>query len=252
MQYRIVLLTYCCLLCYVYFRVVIAASAKYSPKTNNLYRRRHPHTGVPSYFRQLMNFFTKPVQFENAGDIPSEYFREKRIIEGKVLKIVDGDTFRVRHLGKEHFDGPMNEHTLSIRLAAVDTPEKAKNGNSGQEYADEAASFAERKLLNKKVQIKLLSRDQYGRVVARVMYKERLFIFQRSYDIGEQLLRKGLAVVYRQGGAQYDGSMKHWTDLEEIAIRKRKRIWKNGLDQAKLPSDYKKKQRESKELAVVP
>jgi hypothetical protein len=38
-------------------------------------------------------------------------------------------------------------------------------------------------------------------------------------DISEQLLLNGLAVVYRQGGAQYDGNKSRWEELEEKAVK---------------------------------
>ena len=62
----------------------------------------------------------------------------------------------------------------------------------------------------------------------------------QELDISEQLLLNGLGVVYRQGGAQYDGSISRWEELENAAIRHKKGIWVNGKGAAELPSDYKK------------
>ena len=63
---------------------------------------------------------------------------------------------------------------------------------------------------------------------------------EQELDISEQLLLNGLGVVYRQGGAQYDGSISHWEELENAAIRHKKGIWVNGKGASELPSDYKK------------
>jgi endonuclease YncB( thermonuclease family) len=35
-------------------------------------------------------------QYQTAGDIPDRAFREHRIIRGKVVKVIDGDTIRIR------------------------------------------------------------------------------------------------------------------------------------------------------------
>ena len=65
-----------------------------------------------------------------------------------------------------------------------------------QAFGDKAKEYATQQLLNKKVTIKCLSRDQYGRLLARVTYTNNLFF---KKDISEELLKQGLAVVYRQG-----------------------------------------------------
>jgi len=57
---------------------------------------------------------------------------------------------------------------------------------------------------------------------------------EQELDISEQLLLNGLGVVYRQGGAQYDGSISHWEELKNAAIRHKKGIWVNG----KVPQNY--------------
>lgn len=184
-------------------------------------------------------------RYETAQDIPSIYFQEKRSIDAEVVKVTDGDTYRVRHIpnsnSKVEFDGKLTDHTIAIRIAAVDTPEISKFGNPGQKFGEEAKEFAQQRLLHKRVSIKLLSRDQYGRVVGLVRYREpRLLFFSSSKDISEELLSEGLAVVYRQGGAQYDGSVSVWNSLEQRAIDGKKGIWSKGKANAELPSAYKK------------
>lgn len=184
-------------------------------------------------------------QYDTINDLPDTFFKEKREIKAIVVKVVDGDTYKVRHMANSrssNFQGTLKDYTITVRIAAVDTPETAKQGNPGQKFANEAKEFAERKLLNKQTRIKLLSRDQYGRVIGLVKYRDSGFLswFRSDRDISEELLKQGLASVYRQGGAQYDGSVERWNLLEKAAQSRKKGMWENGIDKADLPSNYKK------------
>ena len=134
---------------------------------------------------------------------------------------------RMRHLpgfwSSPAYTGNLKDHTLAVRMYAIDTPETAKFGNPGQPYGDEATKFVEDKLLHKKINMKLLAKDRYGRALAVVTYEENGFLFMkgRQADISEELVKKGLAVIYRQGGAQYDGGIARWDKLEDTAKRQK-------------------------------
>lgn len=229
-------------------RVIMSTSSKDNPRGNGL-RPVSYLAGLASGVAAAAFFLSNnsPV-FETATDIPSKYISENREISGKIVKITDGDTMRLRHTPSRlfgsaaDFKGPLSEHTIVIRIAGVDTPETAKFGNAGQAFANEAKEFATQKLLRKNVKVKLLSRDQYGRIVGAIKYSERNMIgLQSTKDISEELLSEGLAVVYRQGGAKYDGGVQKYNRLEEAAINARKGVWRNGRSKADLPSDYKQK-----------
>jgi hypothetical protein len=49
-------------------------------------------------------------------------------------------------------------------------------GNAGQPYGEEASKFIEKKILKKKIKVKLLSKDRYGRIIGVVNYKEGGFL----------------------------------------------------------------------------
>lgn len=189
--------------------------------------------------------------FMTANDIPSQYFEKKAEINGVVVHVVDGDTVRIRHMttwfSDSTFVGPLSQNTIIVRLAAVDAPELGKGNKSGQPFAEEAANFVSANLKGKKVCIKLLAKDQYGRVLGRVTYrKSGMFIFRSSKrDISEQLLKKGLAVVYRGGGARYDGGVDQWNQLEQLAVEKKRGMWARGRDSVQLPSQFKEQSRRS-------
>ena len=191
--------------------------------------------------------FGQPL-YETAADIPSNILREKKEINGRVISISDGDTYRIRHLNgqsnSEKFDGPIKYHTIIVRIYAVDTPEIAKFGNSGQPFSQESKDFVVQKLMNQKIKVKCLSRDQYGRLLGVVKYQEKGFLGLSSSekDISEELLKSGLAVVYRSGGANYDGKgVKYFNGVESIAKTNKFGIWSLSDDNFESPSDYKKK-----------
>ena len=190
-------------------------------------------------------------RYYTAEEISSALFKKRRSVSGLVVKVADGDTFRVAHLppmsllrrGSSRLCKPMggqaklSESTLQVRIAAVDCPETAKFGSSGQDFGDAATEFVQAQIEGKRVRIKLLARDQYQRCVATVTYRRNL-LFRRN--LSEELLRRGLATVYRQGGAEYDGSVERWDTIEAEAKKRRRGLWAAG-SKAVDPAAYKRK-----------
>lgn len=146
-------------------------------------------------------------------------------------------------LSSADYKGNLKDHTLAVRLYAVDAPETAKLGNPGQPFGDTATKFVESKLLNKNITLKLLAKDRYGRALAVASYTENGLPFNKGkvMDISEELVKNGLAVVYRQGGAQYNGGIARWNALEDAAKKKKIGLWSQSAKSLQLPSDYKKK-----------
>ncbi len=102
--------------------------------------------------------------------------REITAREFRVLRIVDGDTFKVR------YDGDVT----SVRLYGVDAPERSDPNGP-------AATEALREMIDRKT-VRLVfpatsKRDNFGRLLARV--------FVHGTDVGRELLRRGLAEPYR-------------------------------------------------------
>ncbi|KAL3897394.1 MAG: hypothetical protein SGPRY_013064 [Prymnesium sp.] len=194
--------------------------------------------------------------YPTAMDLPSRLFRKQRRLRVRVVKVSDGDSLRALHLPPFAFlrslgapEGKksgkrgngkgmkLSERTMQVRLAAVDCPETSKFGASGQKFGKEAKEFAINEIDGKVVTLKLLSRDQYGRAVCTLSYG---WGWQRR-DLSEELLKNGLAVVYRQAGAQYDGPVERWDQMEETAQQNRMGLWKEGgVD----PAAYKRALRE--------
>ena len=71
--------------------------------------------------------------------------------------------------------------------------------------------------------------------------QRRVPLSRRSLKLGQELLKRGLARVYRQG-AQYDGSIERWNRLEAKAERSRVGMWGHG---GVNPGAYKKAQKKA-------
>ena len=121
---------------------------------------------------------------------------------GYVVKVLDGDSLRVKKGGKVY----------EIRLYGIDTPEY------GQRYRDQAKRFTKARTYKKTVSIEQKDVDQYGRIVALVKSQGRL--------VNRELVKDGLAWVYPKycRDTKLCNSMKK----DEKKARKAKRgLWKD-------------------------
>jgi micrococcal nuclease len=102
--------------------------------------------------------------------------RSKRTINGVVVSVGDGDTFRLKDSGK----------VLTIRLACIDAPE------TRQKPYGAAATNRLRQLLpiGQPVTVKVVNTDRYARTVAKV--------YSGNTSINLVLVEEGYAAVYPQ------------------------------------------------------
>ena len=84
-----------------------------------------------------------------------------------------------------------------IRLACIDTPE-LKGKNSDPEKAIEARDFLNQLVANKKVSIRRITKDRYGRTVAEI-YKD-------GKNIQELIVNKGYGKIYKKYAYQCEWS----------------------------------------------
>jgi len=101
------------------------------------------------------------------GSAGAEFF------EGRVVKIVDGDTIDVL----------VGHETRRVRLFGVDTPER------GQPWASKAKQALARRVFGKPVRVNDVATDRYGRSVGEV--------YADNVCVGCELVREGNAWVYR-------------------------------------------------------
>jgi micrococcal nuclease len=98
---------------------------------------------------------------------------------GRVVRVVDGDTIRVRLGGTEE----------RVRYIGVDTPETVKPGTPVQCFGKAASSFNARLVRARTVRLEFDAerRDRYGRLLAYV-YREPDGLF-----VNAELVRRGYA-----------------------------------------------------------
>ena len=172
-------------------------------------------------------------QYDTANDIPKSYFKDKKIIRGKVVKVIDGDTIRIRHTplyplskgDKGCIDRKLTECTISVRLYGVDAPETPTFGNEGQPYAQEAKEYISKQAYDKNVKIKLLRKDQYSRVVGSVTTQKYKYIPFIKTDLSQGLAANGYASLYTGGGSEYNGRRNELERKIKRAQNKKRGIW---------------------------
>lgn len=141
---------------------------------------------------------------------------------------------------------------MSIRLYGVDSPElqKRKSDPPSQPFAEEAKDLTSKLTFGKTVKLKLLSKDQYGRALAKVEGTRSMLPPFKKKDVSVELVREGLATIYTGGGAEYDGNRQTLEDLQARAKKKKRGIWSQGTDTMS-PAEFKRLQKQKMSQAAA-
>ncbi len=126
-------------------------------------------------------------------------------MSGKVIKIVDGDTYDIL------FD---NHATKRIRMAGIDAPER------GMPFYKIAKDYLGTLCFGKTVRIEQTNRDKYNRVVAKTF-------LDNGGELGLLMIENGYAWHYRD----YSSDLK-LAEAETEARHSRKGIWADENPQA--------------------
>lgn len=188
-------------------------------------------------------------RIKRAIDVPSYYL--KRVwMYGKVTSVGDGDNFHLYHLPGGVWGGwgwarPVPEvnqfrklkgETVAVRLCGIDAPERSHFGKPAQPYSEEALNWLRDYILGRWVYVKPLSKDQYQRVVAKVVVLK----WTGFKDVSEQMLKAGLATIYEaKSGVEFDGKESVYRKRELKARSKGKGMWKQKSIES--PREYKNK-----------
>jgi endonuclease YncB( thermonuclease family) len=118
-------------------------------------------------------------------------------ITGRVVGIIDGDTFTLLAKGRQQ---------LRIRLAEIDTPERR------QPYGDRSRQALAALVFGKPVRVIVVDTDRYGRTVGQV--------HQGAVEVNAEMVRRGAAWVslrYNRDAAL--------PSLQAAAQRARRGLW---------------------------
>jgi endonuclease YncB( thermonuclease family) len=125
-------------------------------------------------------------------------------LEGKVIKIADGDTLTLLTSSNEQ---------VKIRLAGIDTPERK------QPFGNKAKQALANLAFQKQALIEVEAKDRYGRTVG--------VVFVDGLNVNAELVNQGMAWVYRK----YTGDKRLYT-LESEAKQAKRGLW---LDENPIP-----------------
>ena len=144
---------------------------------------------------------------------------------GKVLKVLDGDTFLIRVWGQE-------EH---VRLREIDAPEISHRKKAGQEpWGRKAKDFAQSLVRGKIVRLEVEEtdeRDQYHRLLA--------YVFLNHILVNRELIFSGNAFFYP--GPFRGKYAEELQEAEETAREKGRGVWdkRNGLRE--FPQEFRRR-----------
>ena len=130
----------------------------------------------------------------------SSLISQAETLTGKVINIADGDTLTILTVSNVQ---------VKIRLAGIDTPEKA------QPFGAKATQALAALVLQKQVTVDVETIDRYGRTVGKVIVN--------GLDINAELVKKGMAWVYRR----YTNDEKLYA-LESNAKKEKLGLWSSN------------------------
>jgi micrococcal nuclease len=148
---------------------------------------------------QLFFLFNVVILFSCNGSKSGKYSSTNKLNNDlvKVISIDDGDTFDIL----------INNKTVKIRMDAIDAPEK------GMPFWRTSKEYLSKMIFNKQIKIKILSKDNNGRSIARTYLKD-------STDVSAEMIKAGYAWHYKK----YNNE-KTLSDLEESARQNKLGLW---------------------------
>ena len=132
--------------------------------------------------------------------------------EGKVIKVLDGDSLIILKQGKE----------VRIRLAEIDAPEH------GQAMWKKSKQALEKQVASKQIEIEEFDRDQYGRIVGHVYLGDTW--------VNGELVQQGYAYVY----TRYAVSKKLY-EYEAEAEKYKRGVWGLSKSERVKPWEWRKR-----------
>jgi micrococcal nuclease len=133
--------------------------------------------------------------------------------QGKVVKVVDGDTFDLLEVNK----------TTRIRLFGIDSPER------GQAFNKRAKAFTDSLVAGKQIRVVVRDTDRYGRTVGDAYLTD-------GTHVNAEIVRAGFAWQFRQYSTDPEIGR-----LEQAARENRRGLWED--EHAIPPWEFRKGKR---------
>jgi endonuclease YncB( thermonuclease family) len=147
-----------------------------------------------------------PFAVRQAEDRQPRSQEPDNVIEGRVIRVADGDTITILDA---------NNRQLRVRLATIDAPE------AQQDFGQRARQNLNELVYGKEVTIESAKRDQYGRIVGKVIIDQK--------DVNLEQIRQGFAWHYRRhANEQTPEDKRLYAEAETEAKREKRGLWSGG------------------------
>lgn len=150
------------------------------------------------------------------------------VVEGSVIKVVDGDKLVITVDDKLIVGAPRNRQQLEVRLSGIDAPDVS------QPYGQEAFRQLKSKVYLARVRIQYAGHDRYGQAVGEV------YIGRTNVNV--EMVREGFAWWYQR----YAPQSKELEQAESEAKKRSRGMW-GDVKPPEPPWEYRKRRREAKE-----
>ncbi|MEM3647082.1 MAG: thermonuclease family protein [Thermofilum sp.] len=148
-----------------------------------------------------------------------------RTIEGKVVRVPDGDTIRLELPYSVPGVRTYKDGTIAVRLRGVDAPELS------QPYGRESKAHLEGLVLGKTVRVEIKDIDRYGRIVG--------YVWVNGTNVNLEQVRKGYAWAYAEYLDRPYAS--EFYEAEKEARKNRLGLWRESNPTP--PWEYRKRRR---------
>jgi endonuclease YncB( thermonuclease family) len=135
-----------------------------------------------------------------------------RALQGTVTRVVDGDTLWVR-VDRTTRDRRPYTRNLKVRLHGIDAPE------GPQAWGDRARDALRALVLDRPVELRVVTRDDFGRTVA--------LVFIGTRDVSAEMIAAGYGWAFRRYLGSLEGDA-HYCVLEYEAREARVGLWSSN------------------------
>ncbi|ADW16416.1 nuclease (SNase domain-containing protein) [Desulfobulbus propionicus DSM 2032] len=177
-----------------------SSGCHHNRKTGDYHCHRPGSTSSGGYSEQSPDNYYTPSERKKSGGYTAKSYTGNN--EAQVVGITDGDTIKVLIEGQQ----------VKIRLYGIDAPE------SGQAYGRKSQTALKQISAGRKISIKAIDHDRYGRVVA--------LVYADGINVNEIMASSGYAWVYPQYCKK--SFCREWKEKERMARTNRNGLWQDG------------------------